>query len=137
MRTHESWYPGHLQDLDEQECRALLAATDVGRVAWYDGTGAPIVLPVNYVLDGDHVVFRTSPHSVLARTFRDGPKAFQIDDHDSFQQSGWSVLVRGESEVVDYDDLPEERPEPWVGGSRNVHVRIRLDEVTGRRVLPG
>ena len=137
MRTDEQWYPGHLHDLSDAECRELLAETRLGRVAWCED-GAPVVLPVNYRFDGEHIVFRTSPHSALARNFQAGPKAFQIDDHDDFQQSGWSVLVRGASEILAYDELPEpdERPEPWVAGTRTVHVRIAVEELSGRRVVP-
>ena len=42
-----------LEVLDEVECRRLLAATDVGRVAFVGPDGFPVVLPVNFVVDGD------------------------------------------------------------------------------------
>ena len=43
MRTDEQWYPGHLHDLTDAECRELLAENRVGRVAWCED-GAPVVL---------------------------------------------------------------------------------------------
>jgi uncharacterized protein len=140
MRSDEDWYPGHLRELSETECRELLTEHRVGRVAWEAGDGqGPVVLPVNYRFDGEHVTFRTSPHSVLARSFRRGPKSFQIDDHDNYNQSGWSVLVRGDSEVLEWDELPADadKPTPWVEGNRNVYVRITPSSISGRRVLPG
>ena len=97
-----------------------------------------MVLPVNYRFVDGRVVFRTSPHSELARHFSPGRAAFQIDYVDEFLQSGWSVLVRGRAELLEWDELPpdQDRPEPWAEGSRNVYVRITAERMTGRRVLP-
>ena len=96
------------------------------------------MLPVNYRFEDDQVLFRTSAHSELARHFSPGPAAFQIDYVDDFVQAGWSVLVRGRAELLEWDELPDQddRPESWAAGSRNVYVRITPEKVTGRRVLP-
>ena len=137
MQTQNQWYPGRLRELTEPECRELLRDQRIGRVAWCDEDG-PTMLPVNYRYDGDHVVFRTSQHTALARHFSPGPAAFEIDAFDEFTQSGWSVLVRGRAELLPRDSRPQhdERPEPWAEGTRNVYVRIAVDRVTGRRVMP-
>jgi len=92
---------------------------------------------VNYLFEDDRIVFRTSPHSELARHFSAGAAAFQIDSYDADSQSGWSVLVRGRAELLEWDELPDQdhRPEPWVDGTRSVYVRIEPERVTGRRVL--
>ena len=137
MSTHNEWYPGHLKELDEQECLDLLRDQRVGRVAWCAPDG-PVVLPVNYRFEDGRVVFRTSAHSELARHFQPGPAAFQIDSFDEFVLAGWSVLVRGRAELLEWDQLPDQddRPEPWAAGSRNVYVVITAEKVTGRRVLP-
>lgn len=136
MSTYQ-WHPGHLRELPEDECRELLALHHVGRVAWCDDDG-PVVLPVNYEIVDDHVVFRTSAHSQLARRFPVGGASFQIDEIDEFTRSGWSVLVRGRAEVVAPADLGRDadRPEPWAAGARNVVVRIAPARITGRRVFP-
>jgi hypothetical protein len=138
MRTYDDWYPGHLKDLDEEECRELVSQHMVGRVAWCHPTDGPLVLPVNYRFDGRHIVFRTSPHTDLARHFSQGRAAFQIDEFDEYTQSGWSVLARGQAEVVPWDEVPapDQRPSPWVAGTRNIYVRIAVERFTGRRVLP-
>lgn len=137
MQTPYEWYPGRLRELSEPECKELLRAQRIGRVAWCDADG-PTMLPVNYRSDGDQVVFRTSPHTALARDFSPGPAAFEVDAFDDFTQSGWSVLVRGRAELLERDSLPpdDQRPEPWAEGTRNVYVRIAADRVTGRRVMP-
>lgn len=133
----ETWYPSHLRTLSTAECLELLATASVGRVA-YCTDDSPVVLPVNFVLSGESILFRTSPHSVLAQHLRHGRASFQVDDYDDYTQSGWSVLVRGEADFLEYDELPppEGRPEPWAEGTRTFHVRIRAREITGRRLIP-
>lgn len=137
MNQPSDWRPGHLRELTQDECRELLEDHHVGRVAWCE-QGGPVVLPVNYrVVDGD-VLFRTSPHSELARQFTTGPASFQVDEFDEDARSGWSVLVRGRAELIYGDELPrqDDRPEPWADGTRNVYVRISPITVTGRRIAP-
>lgn len=134
----ERWYQGHLTEMGRPECLDLLRVKRIGRVA-YDDNG-PVVVPVNYVMYGEDVLFRTSPHTALGRGMAGTQAAFQIDDFDEFNQAGWSVLVRGRSSYVEYDDLPayeSERPVPWVDGNRPLYVRIRPISITGRRLLPG
>ena len=54
-----------LEVIEPDECRRLLAADDVGRLAIIDG-GTPAVFPINYALDGDAIVFRTGPGTKLS-----------------------------------------------------------------------
>jgi nitroimidazol reductase NimA-like FMN-containing flavoprotein (pyridoxamine 5'-phosphate oxidase superfamily) len=50
MSPDERWFPSHLREMEQVECLDLLAAHQVGRVAYSDALG-PVVLPVNYALD--------------------------------------------------------------------------------------
>jgi nitroimidazol reductase NimA-like FMN-containing flavoprotein (pyridoxamine 5'-phosphate oxidase superfamily) len=136
MSTDERWFPGHLKDLSVDECHERLAQHQVGRVAYCDEHG-PVVVPVNYTWDEDGVLLRVSPHSTLARELASAQAAFQIDEFDTYTQSGWSVLVRGRAKYVDAADEPAaERLFPWPEGQRTLHVRIEGTEVTGRRIVP-
>ena len=113
----------------------MLASHQVGRVAYCDDLG-PVVLPVNYVVDQDTVLIQVSPHSTLARNLRSARASFEIDDFDDYNQSGWSVLVRGDAAYVDSAELPDEaRPVAWAEGQRTFHVRITPHDITGRRLL--
>jgi len=133
--TDEHWYPSHTTELPLAECYELLASRSVGRVAFVV-EGAPRVVPVNHVVDGEDIVFRTSPHTELGRSMAHGPVAFEVDDFDDFSQSGWSVLVQGSAQYEDPDAVPtEERPHPWAEGARGLIVRIRPRQVTGRRLI--
>ena len=136
MSPEERWFPSHLKELDKAECLELLASHQVGRVAYCDDLG-PVVLPVNYVVDLDTVLLRVSPHSTLARNLRSAPASFEVDDFDDYNQSGWSVLVRGDAAYVDVAELPDEdnRPIPWAEGERTFHIRITPHDITGRRLL--
>jgi nitroimidazol reductase NimA-like FMN-containing flavoprotein (pyridoxamine 5'-phosphate oxidase superfamily) len=137
MTTSSSWKSGRLRELDSSECLELLGTRSVGRVAFCTDEG-PVVLPVNYVVRGEDVLFRTSPHNSIARYASGHPAAFEVDEVDDFTQSGWSVLMRGTAELVeDVHDIPtESRPVPWAEGTRSLFVRVRTRSITGRRLFP-
>lgn len=131
-----------LSALTRSECLQLLATRSVGRLALVLDDG-PLIVPVNFALDGEAIVIRTDPGTVLARA--DGTKvAFQIDETDAAHRSGWSVLVRGDAAAVHFEDADGlfERTlatevSPWVPGERRLWIRIEPVEVSGRRVVPG
>jgi hypothetical protein len=135
--SHERWFPSHLREMDRSECLELLASHQVGRVAYCDDLG-PVVLPVNYSLDHETVLIRIFPHSTLARHLQSERASFEIDDFDYYNQSGWSVLVRGDAAHVEGVDLPSQvdRPIAWADGQRTYYVRITPHDISGRRLLP-
>ncbi len=127
-----------LEVLSDEECRRLLTTAQVGRVAVC--TGHPAILPVVYgILDGD-VVFRTAPGEKLIAAALQRTVAFEIDDYSVATRSGWSVDVVGTAEeIVHPDELARAEAlglEPWAGDVRDRFVRIRTEEVSGRRIAP-
>jgi uncharacterized protein len=122
--------------LDPQECTALLARSRLGRVALLVD-GAPMILPVNFVVDDGGIVFRTSPASPLAAADR-AVVAFEIDGIDLRSHTGWSVLVRGRAHQVTAADevarLEKVNLVPWAPGSRPLYITITPAETTGRRI---
>jgi uncharacterized protein len=128
-------------DLSTEECRELLSAGLVGRVAVCTPVGPPVV-PVNYAVVDDAVVLRTSPYSVLGSHARGSILAVEVDQFDYERQRGWSVVARGRAEVVTTaEELKHIRsvwdPNAWAAGQRNLYVRVRWSELTGRRLGPG
>ncbi len=124
--------------LERNECERLLRSQRVGRVAVC--ADRPAVLPVVYaVLDGD-VVFRTAPGEKLIAAALHRTTAFEVDAYDSTQGAGWSVNVVGPAEeIVHPDDLARARGldlPAWAGEVRDRFVRIRAEEITGRRINP-
>jgi len=125
------------QELTRSECFRLLAAHHLGRVVLIDELG-PAAFPVNYVVDGHAVLFRTDEGSKLDAAVRGARVAFQIDGTDEGTRTGWSVLVRAEAvEVVDSDDLSRVRElplYPWAPGAKSHYVRLLPALLTGRRI---
>ncbi|QIX26728.1 pyridoxamine 5'-phosphate oxidase family protein [Nocardioides sp. JQ2195] len=137
MNPEEAWFPGRLLELTQHECLELLGGSRVGRVAYSTRTG-PVVVPVNYHLDGTDVLLRTAPTTELAHHLGSSELALQVDEFDAFNESGWSVLVRGPAVRVDPYDLPAflDAPRSWAGGSRPLLIRISGRAISGRRLLP-
>jgi uncharacterized protein len=129
---------GTLQELSRAECVDLLRAGLVGRAAICTPAG-PHVVPVNYAVHGESVVFRTTPYSVLGTYSWAGDIAFEIDHIDPERHEGWSVVAVGRGEMVeDVEEVEEIRwandPKPWAEGSRPLIVRLRWREISGRRI---
>jgi len=121
------------EDLDRTACIKLLCSKRVGRVAVVVDDASPLVVPVNYTLDEETVIFRTGPGSKLAG-LRTQPISFQVDDHDPYRHTGWSVLVRGVAFEFEAGDVVED-PAPWAPGEKPHWVQVIPMEITGRRVL--
>jgi nitroimidazol reductase NimA-like FMN-containing flavoprotein (pyridoxamine 5'-phosphate oxidase superfamily) len=137
MPTTHDWRPGHMQELDAAECWELVGGRTVGRVGFSTGDG-PLVLPVNFVVHEGDVLFRTSPHNVIAAHLDGQQAAFEVDDIDDFTQSGWSVLIQGRADFLESvaELAPDAKPLPWPEGVRSLFVRITTRSVTGRRLFP-
>lgn len=64
--------------------------------------------------------------------------AFEVDGVNNVHRTGWSVLIRGTAEpVTDHSELERLRRLPLVPrapGAKPHYVRIRHDEVSGRRI---
>jgi uncharacterized protein len=125
-------------ELDRAECMQLLATQSVGRVAYATDAGARI-LPVNYVLGADCVIFRTVPDGEIFRYALNSTCAFEIDETNEFFESGWSVVAVGRLQLATEDDFAQLRygrlPKPWAAGSRWMFVRLPCEHVSGRRVI--
>jgi len=125
-------------ELDREECLELLAAKSMGRIAYAADDGASI-LPANYVLAHDSIIFRTVPDGPIFHEALNSVCAFEIDETDEFFESGWSVVAVGRLELATGDDFGHMKygklPEPWAAGSRYMFVRLPCTQVSGRRVI--
>lgn len=126
--------------LDLEECLRRLGAAPVGRLAFpLDGEIA--VLPVNHVLDGIDICFRTSGGSKIQAAVDGDAVSFEVDDWDVATRTGWSVLVHGTAAVVTEDEvvarLVASARRPWVpvGTDDARWVRVSTRQVTGRVIL--
>jgi nitroimidazol reductase NimA-like FMN-containing flavoprotein (pyridoxamine 5'-phosphate oxidase superfamily) len=124
------------RELSYAESRGLLARQQFGHVAVSTPDGAHII-PVNYAVVDEAVVFGTSPFSVLATYGRSGKIAFEVDQVRDDEGLGWSVVVRGRAELVtDPRALARirqlSRPHPFAGGPRHVYLRLAWQDLSGR-----
>ena len=125
----------HPYELSYGKCRELLAAGVFGRVGVCTPQ-KPLILPVNYAVVGEAIIFRTTPHGAVANRDWDSPIAFEVD------HKGWSVLATGRAErIEDPDEIARIKrtwePQPWAGGDRPLYVKLAWEELTGRRLGQG
>ena len=126
-----------LEVLTLETCLERLASVPVGRVGIFVA-GEVEILPVNHVLDGRCVAFRTGVGSKLSGASIGYPVTFEVDDYDARGETGWSVIVHGQAEVVE-DDAEVARLTAlglrgWSGGDRPYWVRIHPLSITGRQL---
>ena len=125
--------------LDRQACLQRLASVAIGRVAWATSSGVVVVLPINFVLDADTIVFSTGPGDKLTAVREGRRVSFEADDVEQAVHTGWSVLVTGSAEVV--EDPQQVRRieqldlESWALIPDRVFIRLSTTEITGR-LLP-
>ncbi|MEP6816524.1 MAG: pyridoxamine 5'-phosphate oxidase family protein [Marmoricola sp.] len=125
-------------ELGTEECGELLRSGVAGRVAVSTPTG-PHIIPINYSVVDDALIFRTSPYSLLGTFARNSLLAFETDHVDYENQHGWSVVARGRCQSID-DPQEIDRiravwpPQPWAAGSRNLFLRLAWTEISGRRL---
>ena len=127
-----------LEILHLGDCFLLLGSVPLGRIGFVAG-GEVVILPVNFVVDGQDVVFRTAEGSKLSAVEVGHYVGFEADSYDAATGTGWSVVVNGLAEIVESDDeaarLDQLGLSSWVRMTpERVWVRIRPTSITGRRI---
>jgi uncharacterized protein len=124
-----------LEILHLGDCYRLLGAVPLGRIGFTAG-GQVVILPVNFLVDGQDVVFTAGAGARLSAAEVGHFVAFETDSYDPVTGAGWSVVVNGLAEIV---DSPEEAARldtlglrSWAGAAGRVWVRIRPASITGR-----
>ena len=140
MTVHPIDHAG-LEILPFADCLRLLGSVPVGRVGFL-ADGEVVILPVNHLMDGPDVIFRTGSGSKLCSVGGKNRIGFEADDYDVVTRSGWSVVISGFTEEVESDAeiarFERLGLQSWGGAAaRDPHwIRIRPTSVTGRRT-PG
>lgn len=131
-----------LLELTREECFAHLSTHGVGRVAVVTPEG-PAIVPVNYTVVDNDIVYRTKQGTVPAAVRSVAVEvAFEVDHIDEALSEGWSVLVVGPGrQITDPAELERlagiARSKPWAGGERDLWVSIEPTRITGRRIRRG
>ena len=127
------------EEIDRLECLRLLASEWLGRLGVVID-GAPLILPMQYALDGDRVVLRTNPGA----KFHSAPLtqvSFEVDHADRDREEGWSVVVQGMAEdISDTIDVLSEHlrtlaVHTWAPDPKSCWLTIVPYSITGRRIF--
>lgn len=135
--------PGNwLDPIDTEECWRLLASSRLGRIGFTAHSGRPVILPVNYAVDGRTLVVRSGRGPKLEAARRGDLVAFEVDDIDVERHVGWSVAVTGRARCPDKPaELARLRQvdlTAWAAGPRDQLILIDPIHVGGRRMVePG
>lgn len=120
--------------LSEDECWNLLARCELGRLAVVID-GRPDIFPVNHVVDGPRVLFRTALGSKLDDIAANPEVAFEADLHDD--ELAASVVVRGVARRLerqrDIDAADALALTPWIPTLKYHWVQISPHTISGRR----
>lgn len=135
--THDSIHDStHDEVLELHECWALMRNEAYGRLAVTSEDG-PDIFPINALVDGGTLVFRTASGSKLAALRADPRVAFEVDGYDPAARVAWSVVIRGTARLVSdqYEGLAvvELGVTPWQHGPKPEFLRVEPATVSGRR----
>ena len=119
--------------LDDEECWRLLAESSLGRFAVRVRDGVD-VFPINYLVHGRELFFRSAPGSKLMDLSREPGVAFEIDGEHA--RHVWSVVVHGIARRLasdqDIEDSGIQLLKTWHPSEKLNYVRISPDTVSGR-----
>jgi len=117
------------------QCWKHLSETSVGRLA-VTVDGRPDVFPINYLVDGDTLVFRTGNGTKLDAIRDDSRVAVEADAVSSEFGVAWSVVVKGRAEATTDSsralNVAVHGQFPWQGIGKDHLIRITPETVAGR-----
>jgi nitroimidazol reductase NimA-like FMN-containing flavoprotein (pyridoxamine 5'-phosphate oxidase superfamily) len=124
---------GPVHELHPTESWGFLREREFGRLA-YHLLGEVHIVPINYAVDGERLVFLTAEGSKLFGVTANPDVAFEVDEVVGDQAT--SVVCRGRAHVLEGQAayVAERLPvRPWVDTPKSIVVAIDVDEVSGRR----
>jgi hypothetical protein len=133
-QTEDGWSSqGTVEELSDAASWDLLSSRNFGRLGLseYD---RPDIYPVNYLCDGNTILFRTAEGSKLRELAQNRHVVFEVDAET--EGGIWSVVLKGWA--VHLDDDPSLTDQelgslpPWVPVQPFVYVRITPDTLRGR-----
>lgn len=122
--------------LTDEQCWERLRSQELGRLVTRVADVLDI-FPVNYVVDGQSVLFRTAQGSKLFELTVNDEVLFEVDDHTD--TDAWSVIVRGRAHPLDRSADVERADglglRPWIPTLKYTYVRVEATSVSGRAFL--
>ena len=119
-------------ELSLDECWELLEGEELGRLA-YRLVDEVHIVPINYVVDGRSLLFRTGSGNKLLAAALHSDVALEVDWHDDL--SAWSVVARGHLRQLEEDEEHRIEQLPlhaWVPTLKYDVLELIPEVVTGR-----
>lgn len=121
-----------LTELGRDEALRLLGTVGLGRVVFTEHA-LPAIRPVNHIVDGGDIIIRSHRGAALTSSVNT-VVAYEADEIDADEHTGWSVIVTGIARKVT-DPATVARYEallrPWVDQQMDQVLRIHPEFVTG------
>jgi len=144
--SHGSWSSGTpvtdgtdehgLRYIPEPTCLHLIGQERIGRLGLSVGS-LPVILPVNYVLQGRTIVFRSEEGEKTRAAEQSTVACLEVDQFDRFEHSGWSVLATGRLTIAPpdraeaYERLPVV---PWALRKESRFIELSIELLSGRSI---
>ena len=129
--------PVRMVQLARAESLELLAGVSLGRVV-FSHRALPAVRPVNHIVVGGDLIIRSHAGAgILGPAASSGVVAYEADELDPKDHTGWSVIVTGTASLVrDAEEVATYTAAltPWIGAEMDHVIRISSDIVTGYRL---
>lgn len=126
-----------LEVLDDLGCLELLRRHPIGRLGLSAGA-LPVVLPVNFTLEGRSAIFRTEPGLKLDAARHQSVACLEVDEYDLLSHTGASALATGRLAIVtdpvrlmQVSTLPLR---PWGSPDASHVVELRIELMSGRSI---
>ena len=116
--------------LSERECWELLATVSVGQLA-LSVRALPMIVPVQYYLDGRRLAVCLGHHGLPERALNEAVIAFAADSIDPVTRSGWLVQVQGRSAIPGRPPIDTDCD--WPASPAQV-VEIKPGRISGQRM---
>jgi nitroimidazol reductase NimA-like FMN-containing flavoprotein (pyridoxamine 5'-phosphate oxidase superfamily) len=127
-----------LEILSEEDCLLLLRSQAVGRVG-FASAALPVILPVNFTVDGHAIVFATEAGAKLDAARTASVACLEVDGYEPLAHTGWSVLATGRlAEIEDPGRLAEAKRlplSPWATRGALHYVELPIELLSGRRIV--
>jgi len=100
-------HDGPLVQLDDAECRRLLATARLGRLGFTDGA-LPAIVPVAVAVHDGSAFIPTPRDGSLMSAVRGAVVALQVDSYRDAIGTGWTVTAVGPARVLRHPDTVAE-----------------------------
>lgn len=126
--------------LSREECLHLLRQVTFGRIA-ITIDALPVILPVNFRLVDECIVFTTNSGSKLDAATVGAVVSFEADGIDPLSHSGWSVIVTGVANAVadpaKVAEFMAANIPRWASGEGECFITVPISLISGRVLYAG